>query len=222
MNMPGGRLVAGIGGYIQTWAWQAGDTYVPKPINYNFVDVAWWVLERNTLSATNWYSGSIGAMRRREVADDWRIRCRVWWDANFPPEGAFLGGDSLCTKLTIGAEDAWTGQVLSHRRRTLENWPVGSPESLVNQFTGVANGDGLLEFGDSFIPYYIAPLCVVTADGMTDDSRGDDIVFSDWIIEGDSLLWNIFSQNAVQNYYSYLAALNDVNRKAFPLETAPA
>jgi hypothetical protein len=220
MRMPNGNLVAGQGGYIQAWAWKYGSNYVPTPTNFHYLDVAYWHFERRRLTALNWYSGSCGAMRRRLVAEDWALRARVWWDYRRPPELVLTPGDSLSVKLTIGHEGAWNAQTVN-RNPNLVDWAPASPEAIINQFPAVASPDGLgLHDKDEspLIPFYIAPLAELSINAVTDDSQGDDIVYADIEVLGDSLLWFIWNQQTISDYWTYVSKLQDQFRKFIPLQ----
>ncbi len=182
----GPNIVAGKGGYIQFWNWTGitGTTGAePRSTNLARLDVVRWEAFGSLSAPPMWGSGSFGAMRRRVVISDWKVHARVWWDFTNPPELVATQGDGMALRLKIGADETWNG---------------------------TDDEPGLLYEQDSkFIPYYFAPLCVWSNRHQTCPSEGDDdgIVFQDFQIEGDSLLWYVDSQETETLAKAYVAAL---------------
>ena len=182
----GGNKIAGKGGYLECWNWTGitGATgSQPKPINLTRLDVVRWEMFDKGTCPPMWGSGSFGATRRRKVITDWHVQARVWWAYDNAPELAFTQGDGMALRLKIGADAAWIGDGIE---------------------PGILTGTGL-----TFISYYIAPLGVWTNQHPICPSEGDEdgIVYEDFSIEGDSLMWYIADQTAEDLFYAYVALL---------------
>jgi len=213
MNPPGGRIVTSTGGYLQLWNWAApfagGGVYPPTPLNYYYVDVAYWRLNGRTLFAERWGSGNTGAIRRRIVGYDWRLSIRVWWNYGIQPEQGFFQGDSLAIKLTIGSEQEWTG---NNVQRAI-NFQQVPPTVTNQQLAGLPPNplwNGILNpASESFIPSYCSPLAYVSEINPVNDSSSldDGVFYQDWVIEGDSRMYYINDQEDAAQYQSYLTVL---------------
>jgi hypothetical protein len=214
MQPPGGNILTGAGGYLQLWNWQSGGsiTSPPTPINYRYLDVAFWRLKRDKKPKRLSYSGCFGSTRRRYIINDWAIECRVWWDYLRPPEVQLQDGDTLAIKLVISAESNWQGSAFTRR-----NGFESVPPDVTNPPTIFANGAGILPAGSTFIPSYCAPQGLLTTQLVSDSSEGneDGVVFQDVILESDSLLWYVGSTQDASNYGSYVTQLANQRFLAF-------
>jgi hypothetical protein len=237
-NAIGGNKLSGYGGYLQFWNWQGqpGNTDMPTlplPINFAWLEVAYWKLHIKSIAPINWYSGLCGAISRRVVAVDWQLSARVWWDYTMPPETALRQGDATAVKLVIGADSQWTGNPASDIRvggffnqlglggagLILPSWPPNAAQQPritnppVQPF--VNNGDGILNPETAgvvpYIPCYVAPLCVFEEQEAVDGSEGQDgedgIVYEDITIGGDSLLWYLPTLQWEAQYTGYVNQL---------------
>ena len=77
-NMPGGKIISGMGGYLNAIS--------PYDGNMTRLDVASYSIYRKIKMFAKGHSGSIGgAILRRQVAFDWTAQLKVWWDIGNPP-----------------------------------------------------------------------------------------------------------------------------------------
>lgn len=109
--MVGGNLIAGWGGKLSTWGWTGfqGTAGTPKAFNTQTLDVARWQIHYDRIAPPISYSGCFGSLRRRQVCDDWKVYCKVWWDAvNFPDGTLRNTADGMALKLTISNANEWT------------------------------------------------------------------------------------------------------------------
>jgi hypothetical protein len=205
MYFPGGNLIAGMGGFLQTWNWRFSSPTFVYPINWNYTDVAWARLRVSDERAPIWGSGNFGAQRMRVVCQQWTIRARLWWDFNNAPEDNFLLGDTLAMKLVVCDYSRYYGYPI------IRPTNLFAGQSVWNQEPYVANGSGYAPKGLSIIPQYVAPACRYTLAAPIVSSLGDDgeeaIVTQDIELAGDSLLFPILSQQDGADYASYVGAL---------------
>jgi hypothetical protein len=76
-NLPGGKIISGMGGYIN----------VVSPFNGNMtrLDVAGYHIGLNEVLFSRGHSGTLGGMATRRVAQRWTATLKVWWDVGNPP-----------------------------------------------------------------------------------------------------------------------------------------
>ena len=198
-GLPGGaNLVAGTGGYLQLWSWLVSSSGLPAINNWRALDVAFWRLHKNRISPQFWGSGTWGAIRRRVVAQDWEIFVRVWWDSGNPPDLALIEGECLAIKLMIGDPTWWNGS--SYLR------PINYYNGQQTTPAGAINA----ETNHVFVPCYVAPMAQLGSQIATCSSEGneaDGMVFQDWVIQGDSLLWFMNNIQGATPYSTYLLDL---------------
>jgi hypothetical protein len=86
-NMPGGKLISGMGGY----------TNIISPYNGNMtrLDLASWRISRKMKLFRKGHSGTLNAIATRIVAQDWSAQIKIWWDIGNEPE-ALLGSGWGC------------------------------------------------------------------------------------------------------------------------------
>lgn len=228
--MPGGNLLAGIGGHLQLWNWKAplSQTTPPTPINFRDLDVAHWQLFRKRVNSPIWYSGCFGSMRRRGIIMDWILKTLVWWDFANPPDVQLRptmqftdpanpanqsllagAGDAFALRLTIGMNSNWTGNWLDDVRQDAFEPNPGIANTPVIH----ANGLGILADGATYLPSYCSPDCLWGDQNTFDTSEPDEngIVFQDLIIEGSSLIWYLDVAMTETAYQAYVMALAQQN-----------
>lgn len=215
MALPGGNLLSGSGGYLQLWNWQAiGSSSDPaaRPINYRWMDVAWWRLVRTRKTKKLAYTGCVGSTRRRLISRDWELHCRVWWDYARAPELQLEDGDTLAVKLVIGDETTWQGSYYPRGN----NFAIIPPDAS-NSATPFANGRGILPAGSTFIPSYCSPQAIFAMQDVNCSSAGDEdgIVWQDVKLEADSLMVYISNQQEADDYSSYVGQLSEQGFIAF-------
>jgi hypothetical protein len=228
MRLLGGNVVQGVGGFIQLWNWAAqgdpGDTgYSIQPVNYRWLDVAFWKFKNKIVNQQNWYSGSCGAGQRIPVIVDWSVFCRIWWDYDNPPEDVLTIGDGIALKLMIGADSWWTGDYGSDFKHLTQDNPqfFQIPPDVANIPTIQATGLGILPRGESFVPCYLAPLCFWGDQDATCSSEPDEfgIMYQDLSIEGSSLLWYVDTEENEAAYLDYVLQL--ANQNMIPINPLP-
>jgi len=127
-NLPGGKLFAGFGGYINVYpAWVT----VPTRL-----DVAEWKLKKTYLSKKCAHSGTQGAIARRHTGVDWKLNLKVWWDATNPPELLLQSGWTCGVELAIGSPEAWLGYGFTGQGY------YASPSGILTEFETTNNSEG--------------------------------------------------------------------------------
>ena len=99
-NMPGGQLIAGIGGYLN----------IISPFNGNMtrLDAASWQIRRRRKMFRRGHSGSVGgAILSRITALDWTASLKIWWDIGNPPEDLLMSDWGCGIQFGMGSFAAW-------------------------------------------------------------------------------------------------------------------
>lgn len=204
MNLPGGRLIAGIGSYIQIWNWSTNGVSQPIKINYNYINVVTAELTAIRNAPSLWHSGCFGAMRHRAVCADWNIHGYIWYDYSSPPDLVFTQGNSLAFKLLLGADVSWTGNPGDLIRQA--NF-VGNDQANSTP-VNIQGNSGLLERGSTYIPCYVSPMATYVGGKNIANSTGEEEIMQEFNLTGDSLLWYLNSQEAEGIYEQYINAIN--------------
>lgn len=94
-NLPGGRILAGIGGY----------TNVISPFNGTMtrLDLLTWDITRDIRLWRRGHSGTLGAIVSRQVGYDWFATGTGWWDIANPPETTMGSGWGCGVQFGIGS-----------------------------------------------------------------------------------------------------------------------
>jgi hypothetical protein len=94
-DLPGGKILAGTGGYIN----------VVNPYNGTMtrLDVAWWENEITPSVFRRGHSGTMGAKCARWIINDYSVKGRVWWDAGNPPENLLMSNWGCGLQLGISS-----------------------------------------------------------------------------------------------------------------------
>jgi hypothetical protein len=215
MNTIGGNIFSGNGGYVQIWNWKRDTEFVSgggtsvQPEAYEYLDVASWKFLHKNVVPINWYSGCWGAQRGRGVIESTTLLLKVFWDYQNPPEGLFNRGQDVSVKLIPGDPSMWAGHIVQRMQAFVD-------DSLYQRQPVSPNGHGQLTDGNDWMPFWIAPQCILTGCDTTDSSMGDndDIIFQDLIVTSDSC-WNYLpDQEAADAYAVYVNSIAGANRIA--------
>lgn len=97
-NIPGGRLISGIGGRIYV-----NQGPIPNDeLSGTYFDVTQWSLMSENIMAECTHSGTWGAISRRLVGFDFRFSASIPFDYDKPPETLLGYYTSVAVRLNIG------------------------------------------------------------------------------------------------------------------------
>lgn len=133
-NMPGGKLISGMGGY----------TNIISPYNgtMTHLDVARWeILLRQKLFRKG-HSGTLGAIATRVVAQDWRAVLDIWWDIGNDPLSTM--GSSWGCGVQFGMSSLSSYQMYGYSAQGFWLAPSAILESLVVTDSSEGNDDGIV------------------------------------------------------------------------------